>query len=351
MAGHDIIVIGASAGGMEALKVLVAGLPPDLPAAVFVVWHLPAHSGSVLPYVLDRAGPLPAAHARDGEPIAHGRISVAPPDRHLLLENGHVRLTRGPKENHFRPAIDPLFRSAAVTYGPRVIGVVLSGLLNDGTAGLWAINDRGGLSVVQEPDEALYPDMPRSALEHVEVTARAPVAALGPLLAEFAQRPTPEQGGTPVPRDLDIEHRIALEDNALEIGVTTLGTPSLYTCPECHGVLLQVTHDDVLRFRCHTGHAFTAETLAAQGAETIEDNLWSVVRAMEEHYVLLRQIADQLQAAGNGSAADRVRVQIETVQRQTQTIRQVVLDHATSAGPPPAEAAGTGGRYELGTGS
>src|SRR3712207_5936621 len=154
MAGHNIIVVGASAGGMEALQALVAGLPDDLPAAVCVVWHLPAHAEGVLPAVLDRAGPLPAAHARDGEPIERSRIYVAPPDRHLVLERGHMRLTRGPKENHFRPAVDPLFRASAVAYGPRVIGVVLSGLLNDGTAGLWTIKDRGGLAVVQEPDEA-----------------------------------------------------------------------------------------------------------------------------------------------------------------------------------------------------
>lgn len=344
MAGHDIIVVGASAGGLEALQALVRGLPPDFPAAVFVVWHLPANSGGVLPAVLDRAGPLPAAHARDGEPIAPGRIFVAPPDRHLVLDAGHVRLTRGPKENHFRPALDPLFRSAAVAYGSRVIGVVLSGLLNDGTAGLWAIKDRGGLAVVQEPQDALFPAMPQSALEHVAIDAHAPAARLGPLLAQLAQLPAPDEGGNPVFEKLNIENRIALEDNALELGVTTLGTPSLYTCPECHGVLLQVHGGDLLRFRCHTGHAFTADALAEHGAEAIEANLWSVVRAMDEHVVLLRQITDQLHAAGNARAAEQVLDQVRVVQRQTQTIRQVVLDHATLAAPAPPDAAPSGER-------
>src|ERR671933_2234360 len=198
MPGHDIIVSGASAGGMEALQILVRGLPADLPAALFVVWHLPPHSFGVLPDVLDRSGPLPAAHARDGEPIVPGRIYVAPPDRHLLLEPGQVRLTRGPKENHFRPAIDPLFRSAAAAYGPRVIGVVLTGLLDDGTAGLWTIKDRGRLAVVQDPDDALFPAMPLSALEYGAVDARRPAAELGPTLADLARRPVTLGGATPV---------------------------------------------------------------------------------------------------------------------------------------------------------
>src|SRR3712207_3389514 len=183
---------------MEALRALVGGLPPDFPAALFVVWHMPAHSFGVLPDVLGRAGPLPAAHARDGEPVDPGRIYVAPPDRHLLLEPGHLRLTRGPKENHFRPAVDPLFRSAAAAYGPRFIGVVLTGLVEEGAAGLWAIKDPGGLGGVQDPDDPLYPAMPLSALEHVAVDHRCPMAALGPLLAELTQHPVAETGGPPV---------------------------------------------------------------------------------------------------------------------------------------------------------
>jgi two-component system chemotaxis response regulator CheB len=335
MAGHDIIVVGASSGGMETLRVLVAGFPPDLPAAVFVVWHMPPYSFGVLPDVLARAGPLPAAHASDGEPIESGRIYVAPPDRHLLLVPGHVRLTRGPKENHFRPAVDPLFRSAAAVYGPRVIGVVLSGSLDDGTAGLWTIKDRGGLAVVQDPDDALFPSMPSSALEHVDVDVRAPVAELGAVLARLARVPATETGERSMSKELEIENRIAMEDNALKAGVTTLGTPSLYTCPECHGVLIQLSGASPLRFRCHTGHAFTADTLAAHASDAIEENLWNALRTMDENLLLLRQIADQLATAGNHTAAERLRDQARTVEQQTQAIRKVVLEHGITESKTP----------------
>lgn len=336
MPGRDIIVVGASAGGMEALRTLVAGLPPDLPAALFVVWHMPAYGLGVLPDVLARAGPLSATHARDGEPIEPGRIYVAPLDRHLVLEPGRIRLTRGPKENQFRPAIDPLFRSAAAAYGSRVIGVVLTGLLDDGTAGLWAIKDRGGLAVVQEPDDALFPSMPLSALEHVAVDHRRPVADLGALLAELAQQPTEEAGGTPVSDELTIENRIAMEDNAVEAGVTTLGRPSLYTCPECHGVLLQLHKPTPLRFRCHTGHAFTADALAAHAAELIEESLWTTLRAMEEQLLLLRQMAEQLERTGKTAAAERLLDQAGAVEHQTQTLRQLTFEHVTPAAMQPA---------------
>jgi two-component system chemotaxis response regulator CheB len=325
MPGHDIIVIGASAGGMEALRDLVRGLPPDLPAALFVVWHIPAYAVGVLPDVLTKAGPLPAAHARDGEPIEPARIYVAPPDRHLLVEPGRVRLTHGPKENHFRPAVDPLFRSAAIAYGPRVIGVVLSGALNDGTVGMWTIKDHGGLVVIQEPDDALYPSMPTSVLEYVDVDARHQVALLGPALAELVDRPVGNTGGMTVSEDLHIEHRIALEDHALDVGVTQLGTPSLYTCPECHGVLIQLRGAAPLRFRCHTGHAFTGEALVAHASEIIEENLWSVLRAMEENVLLLRQIAEQQHGAGHSAVADRLGEQARGAEQQVQAIRAVML--------------------------
>jgi len=176
MLGHDIIVVGASAGGVDALTQLVRGLPADLPAAVFVVVHVPAHGPSVLPRILSRSGPLPATHPQDGQAIRTGRIYVAPPDYHLLVKNGYVRLTRGPRENKHRPSVDSLFRTAARTYGPRVVGVVLSGVLDDGTAGLAAIKLAGGIAAVQHPDDALYPGMPQSALNNVAVDHALPAA-------------------------------------------------------------------------------------------------------------------------------------------------------------------------------
>src|SRR5262245_27288904 len=181
MPGHDIIVVGASAGGVEALTQLVRALPADLPASVFVVLHVPAQSPSVLPTILSRVSPLPAVHPEDGEAIQPGRIYVAPPDRHLLVKRGHVRLARGPRENSNRPAVDPLFRTAGRAYGRRVVGVVLSGVLDDGTAGLAAVKMRGGVAVVQGPDEALYPGMPRNAAENVAVDYCLPVGQIAAL--------------------------------------------------------------------------------------------------------------------------------------------------------------------------
>src|SRR5688572_11515702 len=187
MARKDIVVIGASAGGMEALQKLVARLPADLPAALFVVWHLSPGLKSILPSVLNRAGPLRALHPEDGDRIEPGRIYVAPNDHHMLLEKGYIRVTKGPKENRFRPAIDPLFRSAAYVYGPRTIGVVMTGALDDGTAGLWTVKLRGGTAIVQEPADALIRSMPLSALEHTAADHRLPAADIGELLGRLVR--------------------------------------------------------------------------------------------------------------------------------------------------------------------
>jgi two-component system chemotaxis response regulator CheB len=189
MATHDIVVIGASAGGVEALMSLARALPIDLPAAVFVVLHIPAHTPSVLPQLLARVGKLPVSHAVDREPVRSGRIYVAPPDRHMLLSGECVRLNTGPQDHNHRPAIDTLFRSAARSYGKRVIGVVLSGALHDGTAGLLAIKLGGGRTVVQDPSEASYPSMPRSALAQVQIDHVATLATLGPLIARLVREP------------------------------------------------------------------------------------------------------------------------------------------------------------------
>src|SRR5262245_19279854 len=191
MARKDIVVIGASAGGMEALQTLVSRLPADLPASVFIVWHLSPGMKSILPEILNRSGRLPAAHPRDGDPIAPGRIYVAPNDHHMLLEKGYIRVTKGPKENRFRPAVDPLFRSAAYIYGTRVIGVVLTGGLDDGTAGLYTIKLRGGTAIVQEPADAMIRSMPLNALAHTESDYKLPVARMGDLIARLVREEAP----------------------------------------------------------------------------------------------------------------------------------------------------------------
>lgn len=202
MPGHDIIVIGSSAGGVDALIKLVNQLPANLPASIFIVLHIPARSPRVLPDILSRSGPLPAIHPTDGEEIRHSRIYIAPPDQHLLIERGNVHIVRGPKENRHRPAIDATFRSAALAYGPRVVGVILTGALGDGTAGLLAIKQRGGIAVVQDPHDALYPSMPLSALASVHVDYTAPLAAIGPLLMQLVVEQVEEKEAYPLSSEL-----------------------------------------------------------------------------------------------------------------------------------------------------
>src|SRR5438270_410467 len=236
MPGHDIVVVGASAGGVEALETLVRTLPPGLPAAIFVVLHVPAQSPSFLPVILSRSGLLETVQASDGLEIKHGHIYVAPPDHHMLVERGHVQVVRGPKENRHRPAVDPLFRSAARAYGPRVVGVVLTGALDDGTAGLLAVKRRGGIAVVQDPSNALYPGMPRSALENIAVDYSLPLSDIGLLLRRLVYEPAEEEGAYSVSEDMEMETKLAEMDIDTLNSSKPVGTPSGFSCPEFGGV-------------------------------------------------------------------------------------------------------------------
>lgn len=327
MPTRDIIVVGGSAGGIEALQRLVKGLPADLPAAVLVVLHTHPTSPGYLPQILERSGPLPALHAADGQPLLPGRIVVAPPDQHMLIERERVRLTRGPKENRSRPAIDPLFRSAAYFHGPRVIGVVLSGLLDDGTAGLWTVKDRGGLAVVQALAEAQFPSMPESALRHVAVDHQLPAGLIGPLLVRLAAQPLPDLPAAPPRGSLELETRIAMEDSALERGIFNLGELSPFTCPECHGVMVQLREGGLLRFRCHTGHAFSASTLLSELTASIEESLWSTMRGMEESGMLLHHMARHLADIGDSEAAARFEAKSRQVHQRAQLMKQTAMQH------------------------
>ncbi|HEV2736119.1 MAG TPA: chemotaxis protein CheB [Longimicrobiaceae bacterium] len=311
---RDIIVIGASAGGIDALKILLGGLPRELDASVFVTMHLAADSPGILPRILQEGCALPVEHARDGEEIRRGRVYVAPPDCHLLVERDRVRVSHGPKENLCRPAIDPLFRSAAYVFGPRVVGVVLTGRLDDGTAGLWAVKRRGGAALVQDPEEATYPSMPRSAIRYVEVDEVAPLAELAPLLVRLAGEPSPvvEEAGE-ASRQMEIETRIAIEDNALRAGVLDLGPFTPYTCPECHGVLVSLKEGGVPRFRCHTGHAYSLDSLLSAVTTSMEDTLWGAVRAIEEGILLLEHVgrhASENTPGGGGAEAFERRAEV-----------------------------------------
>src|SRR5947209_3917375 len=233
MPGHNIIVVGASAGGVEALVTLVRSLPADLPAAVFIVLHIPAQSSSLLPEILTRSGPLVAFHPKDGGTIEQGKIYVASPDHHLMIARGSVRVVHGPKENRHRPAIDPLFRSAANMYKQRVIGVVLTGSLDDGTAGLLAIKQSGGLAVVQSPEDALYPSMPVHAMEHVKVDYVRPMREIGALLVRLVHEPVAELEEDDTSEDMEVEIKMAEFDMKTIHDEHKAGTPSAFSCPDC----------------------------------------------------------------------------------------------------------------------
>lgn len=325
--GKDIVVIGTSAGGIDALRALFGALPDGFPGSLFVVLHTSPDSPGVLARILGDAGPLPAKNAARGDRIEPGRVYVAPPDHHMLIMPGSIELTRGPRENRFRPAVDPLFRSAAQTYGPRVVGVILTGGLDDGTNGLWAVKQLGGTAVVQDPSEAVAPSMPMSALRHVRVDYTVRLAELAPLLVRLAGTPADSvEGGFAVPEKVSIEVNIAKEEKASEAGVFTLGAPSKYACPECHGVLLQIDDDAPVRFRCHTGHAYAIESLLSEMDDVIEDSLWSAIRALEERAMLMRH-ASQHAPEANGDG-EKMRQSAEDTQRRADLVRKAVVQQA-----------------------
>ena len=328
MATRDTIVIGASAGGVQALTTLVAGMPEDLPAAVFIVLHIPSDGPSLLPTILARQSQLPVSHAVDREEIRGGRIYVAPPDRHLMIENDRVRLVHGPKENLHRPSIDTLFRSAARWGGPRVIGVVLTGARDDGRVGMRAIKQRGGIAIVQDPEEAPYPSMPLNVMQAVKVDYSLPLREIAPLLARLSHETAEEEGRYPVPDDLEIESRIAeqeMEAHELIASVERLGKISKLTCPDCHGALWEINDEDMLRFRCHVGHAFSAESLNDGQSQMLEVALWSAVRALEEQMMLAKRIVERARKRNHLRAAALFERRARAAEAHSSAIRELLL--------------------------
>ena len=327
MGFRHVIVVGTSAGGIEALRTIAAGLTPAVRAPILVVAHLSPHAPSVLDQVIARAGPLPAETARDGVRLEPARIYVAPPDCHLLVEPGVARVSKGPRENRFRPAIDPLFRSAAQVYGPAAIGIVLTGSLDDGTAGLWAIKRLGGTAIVQDPAEAMFPDMPRSALAHVQVDHVAELTRMAPLLEELTREEhVPEPGTVGIATTLEMEVEIAKDRNARDAGVEDFGDPSPFACPDCHGVLLKLDEDGRVRFRCHTGHAYSIESLVAGATEGIEHALWTAIRALEEAALIMDHSADHLAERHGGNGAADCRAQAQEARRHSTVLRGVAAE-------------------------
>jgi two-component system chemotaxis response regulator CheB len=324
MQGHDIIAIGASVGGVEALSNLVAQFPEGLAATIFIVQHVSPTATSQLAQILDRAGLLPATTAQDGESFELGHIYVAPPDRHLLVKQGYLRVTHGLRENRVRPAIDPLFRSAAVAYGARVIGLVLTGLQNDGTSGLMAIKRCGGIAMVQDPTDAPYPDMPMNALQQVEVDYCVPILKMGAILYRLTREPV--MGTLSIPEDLRIE--VSIAENPTETGDRTeeLGESVSVICPECGGPLRELRDKKLRRYRCHLGHAFTAESLLEGQSEAIEYALWAAVRTMEDRVRILMTLAHGRREQNHSKLAAAYETQAKELQRHAQQIRQMLLE-------------------------
>lgn len=302
---RDTIVIGASAGGVSALQQVVSDLRPDLPAAVLIVLHVGANK-SILADLLDKAGPLPARSPGETEPLERGTVYVAPPDRHMVLEDGHVRLIHGAKENFARPAIDPLFRSAAVAYRERVVGVVLTGHMDDGSAGLRSIKECGGMALVEDPGSAFAKDMPMAALRAVHADYVLTLASIGPTLSALAGSSAP-RAGSPPPDIVMRENDLVLRGTDMP-RLSRIATPSPFTCPECGGGLWKMSDNEAPRFRCHTGHSFGLDTLASAQKDELERALFEAMRTLHESTQLSEKLAIQLEPY-DAATAEQHRVQ------------------------------------------
>jgi two-component system, chemotaxis family, protein-glutamate methylesterase/glutaminase len=315
-----VVGIGASAGGVDALTRLFARLPARLPAAVCVVLHVPATSRSLLAPILARHTELDVGVAVDGEPVRAGRVYVAPPDRHLTVDGGLVRLGRGAKENGVRPAVDPMLRSLAAAYGDRAVAVVLSGALGDGSVGAVAVRRAGGVVLVQDPDDATVPSMPESALRAIgEADAVLPAAALGPALAHLAN-------GEPAMR----EHVAVTAGGNPHGPGRPAGPPTAFTCPECNGPLWEIEEGGVARYQCRVGHGFSEDALVVEQGGAVEAALWSALEALEERAEFLRRLA-----ARHADARPRLRDRYEGAAADASERAALIRRALTSGGDRP----------------
>jgi two-component system chemotaxis response regulator CheB len=332
MSQPDIVVIGASAGGLHALMDIVEQLPADLNKSILIVVHTKTEGESYLAEILGRLTELPVEFARDGAGIQPGRIYIAPPNVHMLVGAHGVRLHQGPRENGFRPAVDPLFRTAARHYGPRVMGVILSGALDDGTYGLKVVKAGGGVAVVQDPDEAAFPSMPLSALRYVEVDHVLPALQIAELITKKHDEST--VGEPTMARPKETEPQNPAEETDVEQMVDTFGPPSGLTCPDCGGALWEITNGELVRYRCHVGHQFTTEGLDAEEQDAVENALWSAVRVLEEHAELRSRMATRAEAAGMGAVSSGFSESAGDSRRQADTIRELLFTRALPKAQP-----------------
>jgi two-component system chemotaxis response regulator CheB len=321
---RNLVVVGASAGGVEALEQLLRALPAELPAAVLVALHVPSSAHSALPAILSRWSPLPVGSAEHGLELVPGTLTVAVPDRHLMVVDGRMALSRGPRENGYRPAVDVLFRSAARAAGRRVVGVVLSGALDDGTAGMIAIRRRGGVGVAQDPSDALYPSMPRHAMEIGGADHVTPVAEMGELLSGLLAEELPEA-------DVPARSGLMASETAMAaLDIDTLnqderpGSPSGFGCPSCGGALFSITEGGMERYRCRVGHAWSPEALAEEQSQALEGALWMALRGLEERAALSRRMGDRARQRGHGHSERTFRRRHDEAQAAAAVLRRLL---------------------------
>jgi two-component system chemotaxis response regulator CheB len=323
MAHRDIVVVGASSGGVEAISKIVAGLPEHFAAAIFVVLHIGEHARSHLPDILNRSGKLPAAHAVAHEPIRRGRIYVAPPGLQTYVQHGRLSVRRGPQENLHRPSIDALFRTAAHHYGPRVVGVVLSGALDDGSAGLLAVKEGGGVTIVQDPDDARVPDMPANAMARTAADYVVPSDEIAALLVSLIAA---DSAGTSLRGEVPLETVEEAPVTSMSYRSDELGPPSMFTCPDCSGTLFEIEQGQLLRYRCRVGHAFSQETLVAAQNDAVERALWVALRSLEEREALMRRLADNARRLGHDAVADLFEHKARVVQSDVRAVHEVIVN-------------------------
>src|SRR3954452_2202727 len=324
MSTRDIIAIGGSTGALDALKCIFANLPANLPAAVFVVMHIASDGGEMLADILDAAGPMAVKMAAEGDIIENGRAYIAPAGRHLLVDKGTIRLGQGPRENMVRPAVDPLFRSAALSYGPRVIGVVLSGMLDDGAAGLAAVKRCGGLTVVQDPADAQTNEMPLKALDACAVDYRATAGKLAQTLVQLTNELAPPP--LPAPGDIALEVQIAAGPLSTTEMIAQIAVPVPLSCPACGGVLSEIAKPSRLRFRCQIGHAYTADALDNEKEAAIAEAVGVDLRVLEERHTLLVKMAAHARRRGHNRSAQQFEERAADYRRQADTIRKAAID-------------------------
>jgi two-component system chemotaxis response regulator CheB len=302
-------------------------MPRDLDAAILIVLHTASRTGSLLPRVFERSCLLPVSHPQDGDPIERGHVYIAPPGFHMLVEEDRLRVVQGPRENRQRPAVDPLFRSAAAAYGPRVIGVILTGMLDDGTAGLMVVRSSGGKAIVQDPQTALYPAMPKSALDHVPDAVAAALPQIPALLLQLIRSPLPPEARRPrrIPEAAAKETRIAELDMSEISSEDRLGKPSPFACPDCGGVLWEIEQNGFLRFRCRVGHALTARHLGAQQRHAVETALWEALRALEESASLYRRMAGRARNSSLPLPANQFEEHASNTEANSRILRDFLL--------------------------